>query len=94
MLADWLDVAVRARPGSSRTAVGGRYGDRDVLVVAVSAPAVDGRATRALVDAVADAFGVRRADVELVCGRTSRGKTLRVHGDAIALRRRLAELLG
>jgi len=89
-----FDVEVRARPGASRTAVGGRYGDGDVLVVAVTAPAVDGRATDAVVAALAEAFGVRRADAELVSGATSRSKRVRVRGDATALRARLTELLG
>jgi hypothetical protein len=74
--------------------VGGRYGEGDVLVVAVNAPAVDGRATQAVVDAVAEAFGVRRRDVDLVTGATSRTKTLRVRGDPPALRARLVALLG
>lgn len=88
-----LDVTVRARPGASRTAVGGRYGDGEVLVVAVDAPAVDGRATDAVVAAVAAAFGLRRREVALVAGATSRTKTLRVSGDAAALRERLGALL-
>lgn len=46
------------------------------LVVAVAARAVDGKATRAVLDAVADAFGVRAADVRLVAGRTSRDKLI------------------
>lgn len=87
-------MTVRARPGASRTAVGGRYGDGAVLVVAVSSPAVDGRATEAVLDAVASAFGVRRREVDLVSGATSRTKTVRVHGDATALDARLTELLG
>ncbi|WP_198954922.1 DUF167 domain-containing protein [Kineosporia sp. R_H_3] len=85
---------MRAKPGASRTAVGGRYGDGDVLVVAVNAPAVDGRATEAVVAAVAEAFGVRRRDADLVTGATSRTKTVRVVGDPVALRARLEGLLG
>lgn len=62
------------KPGSSRTRVGGSFGD--ALVVAVSAPAVDGRATEAALRAVAEAFRVRRADVSLVSGATSRTKVI------------------
>lgn len=67
-------LAVRVRPGASRTAVRGAYGDR--LVVAVTARAVDGAATEAVLAAVADAFGVRRRHVHLVTGATSRDKVI------------------
>lgn len=69
-------IEVRVRPGASRTAVGGAYGER--LVVAVGARAVDGAATRAVLEAVADAFGVRPRHVSLVSGATSRDKVLEV----------------
>jgi uncharacterized protein YggU (UPF0235/DUF167 family) len=69
-------VAIRVRPGASRTRVGGRHGDR--LVVAVIARAVDGAATRAALVALADAVGVRRRDVELVLGRTARDKVVEI----------------
>jgi uncharacterized protein (TIGR00251 family) len=87
-----LRVAIRVRPGTSRAAVGGRYG-ADQLVVAVAERAVDGAANRAVIEALAAAFGVRRADVEIVAGRTARSKTITVRGDRGALERRLAELL-
>ena len=85
---------MRVRPGASRTAVGGRYGDGDVLVVAVSAPAVDGRATDAVLAAVADAFGLRPRQVALVSGATNRTKVLRLDGDASTLTERRDALLG
>lgn len=50
------------------------------LVVRVAAPAVDGRATEAALAAVAEAFGVRRRQVSLVSGPTSRTKAVEVEG--------------
>jgi uncharacterized protein YggU (UPF0235/DUF167 family) len=50
------------------------------LVVRVSAPAVDGRATAAALSAIADAFGVRRRAVTLVAGTASRTKIVDVAG--------------
>jgi uncharacterized protein YggU (UPF0235/DUF167 family) len=73
--------AIRVRPGAGRTRVGGSYGDGE-LVVRVSEPAVDGRATDAALTALADAFGVRRRDVTLVTGTTSRTKVVEVEGAA------------
>ena len=87
-----MRILLRVKPGASRTAVGGRYGD--ALVVAVAARAVEGQATKAVLAAVAAAFGVRRAAVTLVRGATSRDKLVEVDGDDAALGERLAELLG
>jgi uncharacterized protein len=99
-------LAIRVKPGSARASVGGRHGAGDgyraepgpgrgdALVVAVTARAVDGKATEAALRAVADAFGVRRADVTLVTGATSRDKVVEVDGDPGVLAARRDILLG
>jgi len=84
-----LRVPLRVRPGAGRTRVGGSHGG--ALVVRVSAPAVDGRATEAALAAVAAAFGVRRSAVTLVTGATSRSKVVAVEGGDAAV---LEQLLG
>jgi uncharacterized protein len=84
-------VAVRVKPAASRTAVGGRHGD--ALVVAVTAKPVDGKATEAVLRAVAEAFGVSRSSVTLVIGATSRDKVIGIAGPAKALAKRLEDLL-
>ncbi|HKA68005.1 MAG TPA: DUF167 domain-containing protein [Actinomycetes bacterium] len=86
-----MRVRIRVRPGASRTAVGGSYGD-GALVVAVPARAVDGRATEAALTAVAEAFGVRPRQVRLVSGATSRNKLIEIDGDPAELSARLAAL--
>jgi len=91
-------LTVRVRPGASRTKVGGRYGEgigaAATLVVAVSARAVDGAATDAVLGAVAEALGVRPWQVTLVRGMTSRDKTLEIADPPADLAARVAELLG
>ena len=105
-----MRLAIRVKPGATRASVGGRHsaggkdgaggndgaGDRrgDALVVAVAARAVDGKATEAALRAVADAFGVRRRDVTLVTGATSRDKVVDIDGDPAALEPRRDALLG
>ncbi|HEX5510422.1 MAG TPA: DUF167 domain-containing protein [Actinomycetales bacterium] len=74
-----MRFSIRVRPGSSRTAVGGTHDD--ALVVRVTARAVDGAATQAALDAVAAALGVRRRQVALVSGATSRTKVVEVDAD-------------
>jgi uncharacterized protein YggU (UPF0235/DUF167 family) len=87
-------VAVRVRPAASRTRAGGRYDGPHgpALVVAVGAPAVDGRATEAVRRALADALGVRPAAVILTVGATSRDKVFSVDAPAAAVEARLGEL--
>ncbi len=84
-----MRITVRVRPGAGRTKVGGSYDG--ALVVAVAERAVDGKATEAVLAAVAKAFDVRKRDVTLVTGATSRTKIVDVAIDAPG---RLAELLG
>jgi hypothetical protein len=86
-----LRVAVRVKPAASRTAVGGRHGD--ALVVAVTAKPAGGRATEAVLRAIADAFGVRRSSVTLVFGAASRDKVIDIAGPAEGLAIHLDTLL-
>jgi uncharacterized protein len=69
-----MRIAIRVKPGSARSGVGGEHAG--ALVVAVSARAVDGKATEAALAAVAGAFGVRRSAVRLVSGPASRTKII------------------
>ncbi|MFI5933424.1 DUF167 domain-containing protein [Actinoplanes sp. NPDC051494] len=87
-----VPVAVRVRPGAGRTRVGGRYEGPHgpAVIVAVGAPAVDGKATEAVRRALASALGVRPAAVELKIGAVSRDKVFVVEG---AVGAKLAELL-
>lgn len=85
------------RAGEGGSASGGHSageGHRDALVVAVTARAVDGKATEAALRAVAVAFGVKRRDVTLVTGATGRDKVVEVDGDPGALAARRDILLG
>ena len=96
---DRVRVSVRVKPGASRPKVGGQYGDGSdgqgvILIVSVAQRAVDGAATEAVLKAVARSFGLRRADVDLVTGQTSRTKVLELRGEQRALATRLVELLG
>jgi uncharacterized protein YggU (UPF0235/DUF167 family) len=87
-----LRVTVRVRPGASRPKVGGRYGEGEppVLVVAVSAPPVDGKANDAVRAALAEAFHLKSSAVTLQVGASSRLKVFDLDGADPA---RLVELL-
>jgi uncharacterized protein (TIGR00251 family) len=65
--------AVRVKPGARKDQVGGSWGE-NALIVAVAAPAVEGKANEAVRAALARAFGVRRGDVFVVAGGRGRDK--------------------
>ena len=78
-----VTLAVRALPGAKKkTAILGIYceGDKARLKIAVQAPAVEGRANSALVEFLADKFGVAKSYVELVSGELSRSKVFLLRG--------------
>ena len=78
-----VTLAVRALPGAKRkTAILGVYceGEKERLKIAVQAPAVEGRANSALIEFLADQFGVAKGRVELVSGELSRSKVFLIKG--------------
>lgn len=93
MPSDYL-LEIRVRPNASRNKVGGTAGDPPRLVVAVQAPAVDGKANAAVIKELALAFNLRARDFTIVHGELARDKRLIVDGDVIELAKRLEELSG
>jgi uncharacterized protein (TIGR00251 family) len=87
-------LEIRVRPNASRNKVGGTAGDPPRLVVAVQAPAVDGKANAAVIKELARAFDLRARDFTIVHGELARDKRLIVKGDVIELARLLEELSG
>ncbi|GAB4053022.1 hypothetical protein GCM10028775_36740 [Catellatospora paridis] len=87
-------VAVRVKPGAGRTRVGGAYpGPHGIaLIVAVQAPAVDGRATEAARRALADALSLPAASVSLRTGPASRDKLFLIEAPPADLAARLTAL--
>jgi len=73
-----LLLEVRVQPRASRTEFAGALGDR--LRVRLQAPPVDGRANAALVEFLAEAFGVPRARVTIEHGLSGRDKRVRIRG--------------
>jgi uncharacterized protein (TIGR00251 family) len=71
-------VSVHIQPRAKRTEIAGRYGCD--IKIRVAAPPVDQAANEALLEFVADKLGVRRRDVRLISGATSRHKVLEIDG--------------
>ena len=79
--AEGATVAVRAQPGARKNAILGEHAG--ALKVAVTAPPEDGRANLALLEVLRDWLGVKRSQVELVGGASSRNKVFLVRGVSI-----------
>lgn len=87
-----LLIEIRVRPNSSRNKVGGTAGEPPRLIVAVQAPAVDGKANEAVIKELAKAFDCRARDFTIVYGELARDKRLLVNGDLATLQKRYEEL--
>jgi len=82
-VAGGVTLAVRALPGAKKkTAIDGVYceGEKSRLKIRVQAPAVEGRANAALIEFLAEMFGVPKSYVELVSGELSRSKVFLLRG--------------
>ena len=86
-------LEIRVRPNSSRNKVGGSVGEPPRLVVAVQAPAVDGKANQAVIKELASAFDLRARNFTIVYGELGRDKRLLIDGDEKTLQVRLEELI-
>lgn len=71
-------MSVRVQPRASKNEIAGWQ--EGTLRVRLTAPPVEGAANQALVEFLAEALGVRRADIALVSGGKSRTKTIEVSG--------------
>ncbi|RZS34834.1 hypothetical protein EV193_108183 [Herbihabitans rhizosphaerae] len=88
--------AVRVKPGAKRDAVGGRWAGPggEALVVAVAAPAVEGKANDAVLRALAAAFTLRAKDFHIVRGDRGRDKLIELDPAPPDAADILARLLG
>jgi uncharacterized protein (TIGR00251 family) len=85
---------IRVRANATNNKVGGTAGDPPRLIVAVQAPAVDGKANSAILKELAKAFDLRPRDFTILIGETSRDKRIQALGDGEMIGKRYGELCG
>jgi hypothetical protein len=73
-----ITLSVRVTPRAKRNTV--TKMEDGSLKVYVTAPPEDGRANEAVVEAIAEWLGVKRRQIEIVTGATSRNKVVRLTG--------------
>ena len=86
---DGVELRIKVVPGSSRSEVGGLYGD--CLKVRVAAPPEQGQANRAVVTLLAKKLKLSESHVAVVGGTASPRKTVRIRHCSEA---RIAAALG
>ena len=79
-----MRLAVHVQPRASRNAILGWHGE--ALKVALTAPPVDGEANAALQAYLAKALGLKKAQVSLAQGQSSRHKLVDLEMDEPAFR--------
>lgn len=76
-------LALRVQPGAKRSALVARLASGE-WKVSVSAPPVEGKANDAVVELVSGLLGVKRRQVTVARGSSSRSKVLEVEGVSAA----------
>jgi uncharacterized protein (TIGR00251 family) len=71
-----LLLKVYIQPRASTDSLDGTHGDR--LKIRLTAPPVDGKANSHLIRFLAECFGVPRSQVQLISGKSSRAKRVRI----------------
>ena len=71
---DGITIQVHAQPGAKRTEIAGLHGDS--LKLRLASPPVDGKANECLIGFLAERLGVKRSQVTITRGLSSRRKTV------------------
>ena len=72
-----MDLSIRVRPGAPRSKFVSMLADGS-LKIDIAEAAEGGRANLALIRFLAESFGVHRVNVEVLSGRSSRRKLVRI----------------
>jgi uncharacterized protein (TIGR00251 family) len=70
-------IRVKLLPKSSRNQI---VGQDDHIKVKVTSPPIEGRANKALTDLLAKKLAVPKSHIEIISGKSSRLKTIRIDG--------------
>lgn len=75
---EFLYLKIYVQPGASKSSVSGEHDG--YLKIRISSPPVEGKANEALVEFLSNALSVRKSRIEILEGKTSRKKLLRING--------------
>ncbi len=73
-----VTIEVLIQPRSSRDEIAGIHDGR--LKIKISAPPIEGKANERLTEVIGKVFGVPKSSVDIVRGKSSKIKTLKIYG--------------
>ena len=73
---DGASIHIHAQPGAKRTEVAGLHGD--CIKLRLASPPMDGKANECLIEFLARRLGVKRSQLSITRGMSSRRKTVHV----------------
>ncbi len=74
----YLVINIKVEPRSSHSGIAGPYGEG--LKVKLTSPPVEGRANEELIEILAKEFKISKKDVEIISGKKSKNKIVRLLG--------------
>src|SRR5205807_31986 len=84
-----VTFSIKVHPRARKNAISGTVGD--ALKLSLTAPPVDGKANRAVIEFFADIFKIPRSSITITSGETGRLKTICIFGvDKIMAEQHLA----
>jgi uncharacterized protein (TIGR00251 family) len=75
---DSLTLKVKVEPRSSKSEIVGSYGDG--IKVKLTSPPVEGKANKELLEVLSKELNVRKKDIEIISGHSSKNKVVRIAG--------------
>ena len=82
---------VRVQPGASKNEIVGVQ--EDTLKIRINAPPVKGKANKALISFLAQKLEVRKSEIEIISGCTSKIKKIKVLGEGGKIEKNLQRFL-
>lgn len=70
-------VKVKIVPGSSKNKIIGAY--NDALKITITAPPIEGKANKKCITYLAKYFDVAKSKIEIISGRTSKNKLIKIY---------------
>lgn len=90
VVSEGIILSIHVVPGAKRQQLIGLWGESAVKI-AISAPPVDDKANRALIEFLSFSLKIPKRNILLVSGNTGRDKRIKIVGDASQLEKEMEE---